>query len=69
MRKGFESSTPKCPFYKCETRNTVKCEGVEEVSIIHTFSDADKKRSFKKKYCNNVDSECFVKREKKREPN
>ena len=54
MPKGKidESMLAKCPYYKCESKCIVYCEGVEENNCIHmAFATPPQKRDFEKEFC------------------
>lgn len=51
MQYGAENVL--CPFYKVETRNTVKCEGVISATCSNNFSTTKtKKEHYEEKCCN-----------------
>ena len=52
MPLDYGSADIKCPFYKSETRNAIKCEGVFSKTCIFNFANATKKCVHKEKYCN-----------------
>lgn len=47
----YGSQDVKCPFYKDETRNTIRCEGIFSNAISNNFERALKKNSHKSTYC------------------
>ena len=52
MEYGAENV--KCPFYKSETRNTVKCEGIISETCSNNFSTSKiRRKHYKEKCCNN----------------
>ena len=67
MPQAYGSEKVKCPFYKEETKNSIKCEGVISINCTQTFEDAHKKISFKSKYCEKDYFNCehFIQVEKK----
>ena len=51
----------KCPYYKCESRNMVFCEGVQAGSTIHmAFENAQQKRSYEEQFCRKVWGDCMI---------
>lgn len=52
MPQSYGSEDVKCPFYRQETRNAIKCEGVFCETCTFNFADQIKKKEHKKKYCN-----------------
>ena len=50
---GFQDA--KCPFYKDETKNSIKCEGTFCESCLQLFSSASQKKQFKERHCNTFD--------------
>lgn len=40
-----------CPFYKDETKNKIRCEGIVSVACTNNFTDAIKKTQHYKRYC------------------
>lgn len=47
----YKSNLIKCPFYKEETKNTIKCEGVVSVALQNNFRGTKDKKVFRKKHC------------------
>lgn len=47
----YEAVDVKCPFYKDETKNSIKCEGIVSVACINNFDNAREKKKHKAKYC------------------
>lgn len=41
----------KCPFYKEETKNSIKCEGIFGCTCVHNFASSKEKKNHKEKYC------------------
>ena len=41
----------KCPFYKDETRNSIRCEGIVSVACNNNFENSRQKKEHKKRYC------------------
>ena len=52
MPLDYGSADIKCPFYKSETRNAIKCEGVFSETCTFNFVNSIKKCEHKEKYCN-----------------
>ena len=40
-----------CPFYKDETRNSIRCEGVISVACISNFAETEQKKQHSEKFC------------------
>ena len=40
-----------CPFYKDETKNSIRCEGVISVACINNFAETDDKKQHLEEYC------------------
>lgn len=40
-----------CPFYKDETRNSIRCEGIVSAACVNNFADVNGKRAHKRNYC------------------
>ena len=52
MGKHDWSRLALCPYYKCENRPTIYCEGVEENSTIHiSFASPADAKAYKNKHC------------------
>jgi hypothetical protein len=47
-----------CPFYKTESRNTLKCEGDFSESCVFNFFSSTEKNAQKENFCNKIYSEC-----------
>lgn len=58
MPTVFGSENVKCPFYDTETRNAIKCEGVFSKTCDQNFENAEIKRKYKEKYCNEGYDNC-----------
>ena len=52
MPYSYGAEDVKCPFYKIETKNSIKCEGFFCESCVHDFKTAKKKKKHKELYCN-----------------
>ena len=56
-----KSHLAKCPYYKCESRNMIFCEGVQAGSTIHmAFERAPQKRSYAEQFCRKVWGDCMI---------
>ncbi len=53
-----ESKEVKCPFYKDETAEAIRCEGTISVACANNFRGREKKQSYKKQYCNTKYKDC-----------
>lgn len=53
MATTYESVNVKCPFYKEDARNQIRCEGICETSTstVHMFRDQKTRLKYQKKYC------------------
>ena len=40
-----------CPFYKDETRNSIRCEGIVSDACVNNYADVNGKRAHKRNYC------------------
>ena len=63
MSKGNvdENHLVKCPYYKCENRCTIFCEGVQAGQCIHmAFSGGEDKRSYEKQFCRKKWGDCII---------
>ena len=49
MEKEYD--TVKCPFYKDETKNTIRCEGIFTNAISNNFEYSGQKRKHRDAYC------------------
>ena len=58
MPVSYGSEDVKCPFYRTETKNAIKCEGAFSASCTFCFFDSFKKKDHKTKYCNNDYRNC-----------
>ncbi len=54
----YGSEDVQCPFYKGETKNSLKCEGVFALSCINNFTDKAAKNRHKEQYCNAKYQKC-----------
>ena len=56
-----ESHLVRCPYYKCEGRNIIYCEGVTAGQCFHTaFSAISGKREYEKRFCRKVWGDCII---------
>ena len=56
-----QSHLAKCPYYKCESRNTIFCEGVQPGCAIHmAFENAPGKRAYESRFCRKVWGDCMI---------
>lgn len=53
-----ESKEVKCPFYKDETPEAIRCEGVISVACINNFRGRETKQKHKRRYCNTEYEDC-----------
>lgn len=62
MSKHYVSDVAKCPWYKCEDRQRIFCEGPMSGASIHvTFSTPENRRNYERALCNTMDYEkCLV---------
>lgn len=58
MPKYYGSEKTKCPFYKDETKNSIKCEGDFSKSANQNFENSTLKKEHKKTFCDNEYSKC-----------
>ena len=50
-----------CPYFKCEEKHTIFCEGVEENSAIHlAFSTPQLRKDYQARFCKNCWKRCLV---------
>ena len=54
----YGSQDVKCPFYKDETKNTIRCEGIFSEAISNNFEHSNKKHIHRKTYCCTNYSNC-----------
>ena len=47
----YKSNLVKCPFYKDETKNTIRCEGIFSEAIQHNFAEAKTKKAHRNNCC------------------
>lgn len=61
MGKHDWSRLALCPYYKCESRPTIYCEGVEENSTIHiSFASPADAKAYKNKHCRADYCSCLI---------
>lgn len=58
MSKYYGSEKTLCPFYKDETKNSIKCEGEISISSNQNFENATAKKEHKKVFCDKNYSQC-----------
>lgn len=53
MSESFESSSVKCPFYKGDQINLIRCEGICETSmtVTHWFKSKEIRLKYQHRYC------------------
>ena len=57
------SDNVRCPFYKCEERQAIYCEGVEEGTALHLgFSIPARLNDYKTRFCENDYPKCRIAR-------
>lgn len=56
----YGSQDVKCPFYKDETKNTIRCEGIFSAALSNNFDSAQSKKEHVKKYCCKHFKECSL---------
>ena len=50
-----------CPFYKCEERQVIYCEGLSDGTAIHlAFAYPPKLKEYKASYCEDCFDECRI---------
>lgn len=50
-----------CPFYKCESKQVIYCEGVDETSSIHlAFPTREKCKEYEKEFCRGYWGKCMI---------
>ena len=67
MSQNYGAEYVKCPFYREETKNTLKCEGEFSETCTFTFQHRQNKNLHKAKYCKTEYCKCphFLKVRKK----
>lgn len=62
MSKRYVSDVVKCPWYKCEDRQRIFCEGPMPGSSIHVaFSTPESRRDYERALCKTMDyAKCIV---------
>lgn len=62
MKKHREDNPfVKCPYFKCEERQTIFCEGAEENSAIHhAFSTPQQRKDYQTRFCKTNWKKCLV---------
>ena len=59
MSVEYDSANTKCPFYKTETKNTIKCEGALSPTCNQNFPTSLQKKKHKARFCNKDYSGCI----------
>lgn len=54
----YGSEKTKCPFYKDETKNSIRCEGVFSKTTNQNFENSTQKKEHKTEYCDKDYSKC-----------
>lgn len=54
----YGSEKVKCPFYKEDTKNSIRCEGVISIACSNNFEAAEKKRQHLELYCEKEYEKC-----------
>lgn len=50
-----------CPYYKCDERQMIYCEGIEENSAIHmAFSTPQQRKEYENQYCKQCWAGCMI---------
>lgn len=63
MAKNSISSRVCCPYYKCETRTMLFCEGVQQGTTLHlAFADPSRTKEYRAKYCDTNYNGCRIAR-------
>ena len=56
-----ESMFAKCPYYKCENKCVIYCEGVQPNNCIHmAFGSKPQKKEFQKQFCREHWWKCMI---------
>lgn len=55
---AYESKQVKCPYYRDETKNTIRCEGVFSPAISNNFESSNAKREYEKNICDEKYTDC-----------
>lgn len=51
----------KCPYYKCEDKQKIFCEGVQEGTAIHlAFDTPSNLKDYKRAFCRECWEQCFL---------
>lgn len=54
----FTSISVLCPFYRDETKNTIRCEGLFSEALSNNFESVETKRDYKNKCCCSQYTDC-----------
>ena len=58
MPHYYGSDKTKCPYYKDESKNSIKCEGDISITTNQNFENSTQKKEHKKIYCDKDYSNC-----------
>ena len=58
IMSDYKSNLIKCPFYKEETKNTIRCEGIVSEALQNNFRETKNKKIFRKRFCCNNYEKC-----------
>lgn len=58
MPQYYGSQKTKCPFYKDETKNSIRCEGDFSITVNQNFENSTQKKEYKKQCCDEDFSKC-----------
>ena len=47
----YRSNLVKCPFYRDETKNTIRCEGIFSEALSNNFEFTKIKKSYRNEHC------------------
>ena len=56
----YGSQEVQCPFYKDETKNAVRCEGIFGSSCVCNFKNTKEKKTHKRAFCNTNYDKCLL---------
>lgn len=52
----YGSQNVKCPFYKDETKNSIRCEGAFSATVTNNFANTKDKYAYMKAFCYGIKS-------------
>lgn len=59
--KNMVDAVVKCPYYKCEEKQKIFCEGVEKGTALHlTFDTPQNLKNYKKRFCKGCYNKCLI---------